>query len=180
MNISEHIKSIINEIEGDDERLYDTPKRVEAAYDEFFDGYAKRPEDVLNVVYQSEMDDLIVLKNIPFESHCEHHMVPIIGHVCVGYVPNGQIIGASKMARIVDIFAHRLQLQERFTMEIATTLYNSLGCKGVGVYVEGEHFCISRRGVKKQGVKFVTRYFTGCLKNDLQLRQEFLQDCYNA
>lgn len=181
MDIKQNISDIIREIESGNQNriseLADTPRRVENAYNEFFDGYDENVDDIVNVFYESQMDDLIILKNIQFESHCEHHMVPIVGEVSIGYIPNGEIIGASKLARLVDCFAHRLQLQERLTIQIAETLQNIMNCKGVAVLINAEHFCISRRGIKKPGVKFVTRYFTGLLKSDTNLRKEFLDSC---
>lgn len=181
MNIKQSVGDIIREIEsGNQDRmseLSDTPKRVENAYDEFFGGYDENVNNIVNVFYESQMDDLIILKNIQFESHCEHHMVPIIGEASIGYIPNGRVIGASKLARLVDCFAHRLQLQERLTVQIAETLQRIMSCKGVAVLINAEHFCISRRGVKKTGVKFITRYFTGLLKSDTNLRKEFLDSC---
>jgi len=176
MNIRNSIKAVLDSIESDD-RLIDTPQRVENMLSEFFNGYDADIQDILSVKYCSDMDDLIVLNNIPFESHCEHHMVPIIGRVSIGYIPDSIVIGASKLARLVDVFAHRLQLQERMTVQIATTLHTTLKCKGVAVLIEGEHFCISHRGVKKHNVCFVTRYFLGCLKSNYELRREFLDSC---
>jgi GTP cyclohydrolase I len=133
-------------------------------------------DKIASTFYDSEMNDVVILKNIPFESHCEHHLVPIIGTVGIGYIPDGKIIGASKLARIVDCFAHRLQIQERLTMEIATAIDRILKPKGVAVHIEADHFCISHRGVKKLGARFVTRYFIGNIKNDYNLRNEFLSE----
>ncbi|MDR1561406.1 MAG: GTP cyclohydrolase I FolE [Holosporaceae bacterium] len=178
MNIETHIRSILEEIEPSQERLKDTPARVAQSYGEFFSGYNIDISQVANKFYDSSMDDLVILKNIQFESHCEHHFVPIIGIASIGYVPNKKIIGASKLARIVDIFAHRLQLQERMTIDIGRVLESVLDAKGVGVYIEAEHFCISHRGVKKTGSKLITRYFCGILKNDQHLRKEFLDSVF--
>lgn len=180
MEIRKDINHILEELGESKERLAElkeTPKRVQCACNEFFDGYDKNPKEVLNVTYPSNMDDIVILKNIPFESHCEHHMVPIIGVAHVGYIPNGKVVGLSKIARVVDCFAHRLQLQERLTMEIATIIQQELDCLGTAVLINGEHFCVSHRGVKKHGVSFVTRYFTGCFKNNELLRKEFLDTC---
>jgi GTP cyclohydrolase I len=176
MEIEEHIKAIIEKIEPDrvdSAALTGTPARVADSYDEFFSGYGRNVSEIMNVFYESEANDLVILKNIPFESHCEHHMVPIIGTLAIGYVPtSGRVAGISKLARLADCFAHRLQLQERMTVEIGKALESVLKPKGVGVFVEAEHFCVSHRGVKKPGVKFVTRYFSGVLTGDL--RREFL------
>jgi GTP cyclohydrolase I len=175
MEIEKHIKAILGEIDPDrasDTALAKTPERVAGAYREFFSGYGVDVSKIANVFYESESNDLVILKDIPFESHCEHHMVPIVGTVALGYVPDGKILGISKLARIVDCFARRLQLQERMTAEIGKALEAVLKPKGIGVYVEAEHFCVSRRGVRKHGAKFVTRYFSGVLEGDL--RREFL------
>jgi GTP cyclohydrolase I len=175
MEIEKHIRAILEEIDpnrADAAELADTPGRVARSYREFFSGYGVDLSKIADVFYESESDDLIVLKNIPFESHCEHHMVPIVGTVTVGYVPDGKILGVSKLARIVDCFARRLQLQERMTAEIGRALEAVLKPKGTGVYAEAEHFCVSHRGVRKHGAKFVTRYFSGVLTGDL--RREFL------
>ena len=173
MKIRESVKDILEQITSDVD-LQKTPLRVEKAFDEFFNGYEQSPDDILSVTYESQMDEMIVLKNINFESHCEHHMVPIIGVAHVGYIPNGKIVGASKIARLVDCFAHRLQLQERLTLEIAESLHNTINSLGVAVFIEAFHHCISHRGVKKCAAKFVTKYFTGKLKSDYNLRREFL------
>ncbi|MDR3187480.1 MAG: GTP cyclohydrolase I FolE [Holosporaceae bacterium] len=175
MDIEHHIKGIIGKIDPDSSRLEETPARVAKVYGESFSGYGVDISSVVSKFYDSGMDDLIILKNISFESHCEHHLVPIIGTASVGYVPQGKIVGASKLARIVDCFARRLQLQERMTMEIAQALESVLEVKGAAVYLEAEHFCISHRGVKKPESKFVTRYFSGILKSDPNLRREFLE-----
>lgn len=172
--MEEQFKKILEELSVTDDILEDTPARACRAYGELLDGYHRDPVDVANAFYQSDMDEMIILRNIPFESFCEHHMVPIIGKATVGYIPNGKIIGASKLARLVDCFAHRLQLQERFTMQIALALESVLESNGVAVYIIGEHFCISKRGVKKSGAEFVTRFFTGDFKKNFDLRREFL------
>lgn len=175
-NIETNIENIINNIDPDSQRLHETPKRVSRAYDEFFSGYNIDIQKIAGIIYDSKINDIVILKKIPFESHCEHHIVPIIGTASIGYIPNGKIIGASKLARIVDCFAHRLQLQERMTMEIANAISSILDPLGVGVYMEAEHFCISHRGVKKQGAKFVTKTFLGNMKDNYNLRMEFLSE----
>ncbi len=173
MEIKESVKNILEQISCSAE-LQKTPQRVEKACKEFFQGYSQNPEDILSVTYESKMDEMIILKNIDFESYCEHHMVPILGVAHVGYIPKGLIVGASKIARLVDCFANRLQLQERLTLEIAETLHRTLNSAGVAVLIEASHHCISHRGVKKNSAKFVTKYFTGKLKTEYSLRQEFL------
>ncbi|MDR2723765.1 MAG: GTP cyclohydrolase I [Holosporaceae bacterium] len=172
MEIETYIEAIMREIDPDNGEINRTPKRVAESYCEFFSGYNVDAIEIAGELYSSDMNDLVILKNIPFESHCEHHLVPIVGIATVGYLPDGKIIGASKLARLVDCFAHRLQLQERMTIEIGKALDVVLAPKGIGIYLEAEHFCIAHRGVKKPGVKLVTRYFSGELKNSL--RQEFL------
>jgi GTP cyclohydrolase I len=158
-----------------DPRLKDTPRRAAKAYEELLDGYGQDPVGLVgNAIYSSSMDDIVMMKNISFESFCEHHMIAIAGYVTLGYIPNGAIIGASKLARIVDCFAHRFQLQERMTMEIADALQSVLNPKGVAVYMDGQHFCISRRGVRKQEASLVTRYFLGEFRQNPALRHEFL------
>lgn len=177
--MEEQFKKILEELNVTEDILEKTPARARRAYYELLGGYHSDPVEVTNAFYKSDMDEMVILRNIPFESFCEHHLVPIIGKASVGYIPNGVIIGASKLARLVDCFAHRLQLQERFTMQIAQVLENLLKCNGVAVYIVGEHFCISKRGVKKSGAEFVTRFFTGNFKKNFDLRKEFL-DSLNA
>ncbi|GHU11550.1 hypothetical protein FACS189449_03230 [Alphaproteobacteria bacterium] len=178
MNIEKHIENIIKVVDPDARGLQHTPARVARSYDEFFSGYAHNPEDEICALYGSEMNEMVVLKNIPFESNCEHHLLPMIGTVSVGYIPSGKIIGASKLARIVDCFAHRMQLQERFTMEVAGAVNSILRPNGVAVCVRAEHFCISHRGVKKHGTSFVTKYFVGEIKDNYDLRREFLLETH--
>lgn len=175
MDIEKNIEDIIKKIEADSlNRLKKTPKRVALAYDEFFNGYSMCPSKFMESCFDSEMDDMVILKNISFESHCEHHLAPIIGYVSIGYIPNKKVIGISKLARIVDCFAHRLQLQERLTMEIAEALQEGINPKGVAVFIEAKHFCLSNRGVKKQEASLITRYFTGDFRIDEIKRREFL------
>lgn len=164
---------------GDDparEGLLDTPARVVRAYEEFFAGYALEPRDILARTF-SEVDgydEMIVLKDIRFESYCEHHMVPIIGRAHVAYLPNHRVVGISKLARLVDAFAKRLQIQEKMTVQIADTLFDVLQPKGVGVILEAAHQCISTRGVHKPGVEMVTSRMLGTFRTDPSTRREFL------
>lgn len=171
----ELFSDFLTNLSDDEEILQNTPLRAEKAYSELLNGYAQIPEEVASKSFPSSMDEMIILKNITFESFCEHHIVPIIGTVSVGYIPNGRIIGASKLARLVDCFAHRLQLQEQLSIQIAETLDSLLNTLGTAVYVQGEHFCISKRGVKKNDARFITRYFTGQFKENYDLRREFLE-----
>ncbi len=164
---------------GDDparEGLLDTPARVARAYEEFFEGYQLEPKDILARTF-SEVDgydEMIVLKDIRFESYCEHHMVPIIGRAHVAYLPNHRVVGISKLARLVDAFAKRLQIQEKMTVQIADTLFEVLQPKGVGVILEAAHQCISTRGVHKPGVEMVTSRMLGTFRTDPSTRREFL------
>ncbi|MDR3179857.1 MAG: GTP cyclohydrolase I FolE [Holosporaceae bacterium] len=176
MNIEKHIEAIIRTIDPDAHDLQRTPARVSDAFEELYSGYKHDPKTRANVLYNSEMDEMVILKNIPFESNCEHHLMPMIGEVSVGYLPCGRIIGLSKLARIVDCYAHRMQLQERFTMEVAQAINSIIEPKGVAVHVRAEHFCLTHRGVKKAGTHCVTRYFLGKIKENPELRKEFLEE----
>jgi GTP cyclohydrolase I len=164
---------------GDDpdrEGLRDTPRRVARAYEEFFSGYAVDPREILARTF-SEVDgydEMIVLKDIRFESYCEHHMVPIIGRAHVAYLPAHRVVGISKLARLVDAFAKRLQIQEKMTVQIADALNEILQPKGVGVILEAAHQCMTTRGVHKPGVEMVTSRMLGSFRTDPSTRREFL------
>ena len=164
---------------GDDperEGLIDTPSRVVRSYQEFFAGYSVDPREILARTF-SEVDgydEMIVLKDIRFESYCEHHMVPIIGRAHVAYLPEHRVVGISKLARLVDAFAKRLQIQEKMTVQIADTLNEVLQPKGVGVILEASHQCMSTRGVHKAGVEMVTSRMLGTFRTDPSTRREFL------
>jgi GTP cyclohydrolase IA len=164
---------------GDDpqrEGLLDTPARVVRSYEEFFAGYSVEPRDILARTF-SEVDgydEMIVLKDIRFESYCEHHMVPIIGRAHVAYLPRHRVVGISKLARLVDAFAKRLQIQEKMTAQIADTLNEVLQPRGVGVILEASHQCMSTRGVHKAGVAMVTSRMLGSFRSDPSTRREFL------
>lgn len=164
---------------GDDparEGLIDTPARVVRAYEEFFQGYEQNPHDILSRTFSEVQgyDEMIVLKDIRFESYCEHHMVPIIGRAHVAYLPNKRVVGISKLARLVDAFAKRLQIQEKMTAQVADTLNEVLQPIGVGVILEAAHQCISTRGVHKAGVSMVTSRMLGSFRDDPSTRREFL------
>ncbi|WP_244816361.1 GTP cyclohydrolase I FolE [Caballeronia sp. Lep1P3] len=164
---------------GDDPRregLLDTPARVVRSYEEFFAGYAQNPHDILARTFSEVQgyDEMIVLKDIRFESYCEHHMVPIIGRAHVAYLPNKRVVGISKLARLVDAFAKRLQIQEKMTAQIADTLDEVLQPLGVGVILEAAHQCMSTRGVHKAGVSMVTSRMLGSFRDDPSTRREFL------
>jgi GTP cyclohydrolase I len=164
---------------GDDparEGLLDTPSRVVRSYEEFFAGYAQEPREILSRTFSEVQgyDEMIVLKDIRFESYCEHHMVPIIGRAHVAYLPRERVVGISKLARLVDAFAKRLQIQEKMTAQIADTLEEVLQPLGVGVILEATHQCMSTRGVHKAGASMVTSRMLGTFRDDPSTRREFL------
>jgi len=164
---------------GDDparEGLVETPARVVRAYEEFFAGYLLDPADILAKTF-SEVDgydEMIVMNDIRFESHCEHHMVPIIGKAHIGYLPHHRVVGISKLARLVEIYAKRLQIQEKMTVQIADTLQNVLQPKGVAVVIQASHQCMTTRGVHKPGAGLVTSRMLGAFRDDPSTRREFL------
>jgi GTP cyclohydrolase IA len=164
---------------GDDpkrEGLLGTPNRVVRAYEEFFSGYTEDPTELLGRTFDETggYDEMVVLRDIEFMSHCEHHIVPIIGKAHIGYLPDKRVLGISKMARLVEAFARRLQIQEKLTAEIANTLDEALKPKGVAVVIEATHQCMTTRGVKKQGVALVTSRMLGSFREDEKTRREFL------
>lgn len=173
----QHIIDIIKAI-GDDptrEGLKDTPRRVIESYSELFSGYGKDPKDVLTVFDGEKYDEMIIAKDIEFYSFCEHHMLPFFGKIHIGYIPNGKIIGLSKMPRTVEIFARRLQNQERLTDQIAEALNDLLSPKGVGVVIEAKHLCMMSRGVEKQNSEVITSSLSGLFKKNDKTRGEFLR-----
>jgi len=159
------------------EGLLDTPKRVVKAYRDWFSGYETDPDAYLQRTFEEVggYDEMIVLRDIEYESHCEHHMAPIIGRVHVGYLPDGKVVGISKLARVVDAFARRFQVQEKMTAQIARCSQDALQPRGVGVVVEGAHECMTTRGVHKRGVSMVTSKMLGCFRDDARTRAEFLR-----
>ena len=160
----------------DREGLIDTPKRVAKAFEEMFDGYKQDPVKVLGRTFEEAggYDDMVLVKDIPFHSHCEHHMVPIIGKAHVAYLPDDRILGLSKIARVVDIFARRLQIQENMTAKIAYTIDQALNPRGVAVLIEAEHMCMAMRGIRKQGSTTITTCYTGDFQNDPNEQTSFL------
>ena len=163
---------------GDDperEGLIDTPARVARAYEDFFRGYEQDPRELLARTFKEveDYDEMVVLRDIEFESHCEHHMVPFIGKAHVAYLPDKKVVGISKLARLVDAYAKRLQIQEKMTAQIANTLNDILQPKGVGVVVEAAHQCMTTRGVHKRGVMMQTSHMIGRFRKDPRTRQEF-------
>lgn len=159
------------------EGLLDTPKRVVKAYGDWFAGYAIDPDEYLRRTFEEVegYDEMIVLRDIEYESHCEHHMAPIIGKVHVGYLPNGRVVGISKLARVVDAYARRFQVQEKMTAQIANCIQRALAPAGVAVVVEGAHECMTTRGVHKRGVSMVTSTMLGSFREDARTRNEFLR-----
>ncbi len=160
----------------DREGLLDTPKRVAKAYREMFSGYDMDPADELGRTFEevAGYNDLVIVKDIEFHSHCEHHMVPIIGKAHVGYLPDGRVVGLSKIIRVVEIFAHRLQTQEAMTAQIAGVIQDVLKPRGVAVILEAEHMCIAMRGIRKQGSTTLTSTFTGVLKDNPEEQARFI------
>lgn len=159
------------------EGLLDTPKRVAKAYKEWFGGYGMKPEEYLKRTFEEVegYDEMVILRDIEFESHCEHHMAPIIGVAHVGYIPNGRVVGISKLARVVEAYAKRLQVQEKMTAQIARCIHDVLQPKGVGVVIVAKHECMTTRGVHKTGVSMVTSKLLGSFREDASTRAEFLQ-----
>lgn len=160
----------------DREGLVDTPSRVAKAYREMFGGYDQCPADELGRTFEevAGYDDLVLLENIHFHSHCEHHMVPIIGRAHVGYLPDGKVVGLSKIARVVDIFAHRLQTQEAMTAQIAAVIQDVLNPRGVAVMIEAEHMCMAMRGIRKQGSTTLTSTYTGVFHDNPEEQLRFV------
>ena len=158
------------------EGLLETPKRVVEAYSDWFSGYAIDPREYLKRTFEemAGYDEMVVLRDIEFESHCEHHMAPIIGRAHVGYLPTTKVVGISKLARVVDVFARRFQVQEKMTAEIARCINDVLQPRGVGVVVEAAHECMKTRGVHKRGVSMITSKMLGSFRTDARTRAEFL------
>ena len=158
------------------EGLIDTPQRVVDAYTDWFSGYAIDPRDYLRRTFEETggYDEMVVLRDIEFESHCEHHMAPIIGRAHVGYLPTGKVVGISKLARVVDVFARRFQVQEKMTAEIARCINDVLQPQGVGVVIEAAHECMTTRGIHKRGVSMITSKMMGTFRSDARTRNEFL------
>ncbi len=164
---------------GDDperDGLIETPARMARAFEEFFVGYGQDPVEILQKTFEEieGYDEMIVLRGIRFESHCEHHMAPIIGQAWVAYVPSGRVVGISKLARVVEIYAKRLQIQEKMTAQIANTINDVLKPQGVGVIIKAKHHCMTTRGVHKPDTDLVTSRMLGCFRDNPLSRQEFL------
>ena len=159
------------------EGLVETPKRVLKAFREYFKGYNEDPKKVLEKTFGDVdgYDDMVIQKNISVQSHCEHHMAPIIGVAHLAYIPNRRVVGLSKLARVVEVFSKRLQTQERLTMQIAKTLMDSLDAKGVAVSIDATHQCMTMRGIKKEQATTVTNYYLGKFKDDLSFQNRYLR-----
>jgi len=174
----EAVKTLIRWAGDNPERegLSETPKRVIKSYKDFFSGYDQDPREILSKQFKEVdgYDEMIILKNIRLESHCEHHMVPFIGNAHVGYLPRKKVVGLSKLARLVEVFAKRLQIQEKLTAQIANAIDEVLQPKGVGVVIEASHLCVSTRGIHKHESKMVTSRMLGSFRNDQATRKEFL------
>lgn len=164
---------------GDDPRregLIETPNRVVRAFEEWFQGYREDPAELLSKTFEemNGYDELVILRNIRFESHCEHHLAPIIGQAHIAYLPNRRVVGISKLVRLVEVYAKRLQIQEKMTSQIAQTINDVMQPRGVGVVIEASHECMTTRGVHKTGLTMVTSEMIGALRDDPSTRREFL------
>ena len=180
----EAFKTILSWMGEDPNRegLLETPKRVVKAFKEYFKGYKEDPIQVLDKTFGDVdgYDDMVIQKNISVQSHCEHHMAPIIGKAHVAYIPNERVVGLSKLARVVEVFSKRLQTQERLTMQIANTLMQSLDAKGVAVTIDSTHQCMTMRGIKKEQATTVTNYYLGQFKEDLSYQNIYLRLISNS
>ena len=175
----EAFKTILSWMGEDPNRegLLETPKRVVKAFKEYFKGYTEDPKKILDKTFGDVdgYDDMVIQKNISVQSHCEHHMAPIIGKAHVAYIPKDRVVGLSKLARVVEVFSKRLQTQERLTMQIANTLMDSLDAKGVAVTIDSTHQCMTMRGIKKEQATTVTNYYLGQFKDDLSYQNRYLR-----
>ena len=176
--MKDSIKDILIKIGEDPDRqgLKDTPQRVVKSMEFLTRGYKQNLDDIVNnALFDAESDDMVILKNIEFYSMCEHHMLPFLGKCHIGYIPRGKILGVSKLARIVDMFARRLQIQERLTRQIAEAIHETLGAEGVGVVMEAQHLCMVMRGVEKQHSVMTTSRMLGSFRAEAPTRNEFLR-----
>jgi GTP cyclohydrolase I len=177
-DLEDAFRSILHWIGEDPDRdgLRETPGRVARAFQEYFSGYGQDPEQILQKTFEEidGYDEMVVLRGIPFQSHCEHHLAPIIGRAWVAYVPNERVVGISKLARVVEAYAKRLQIQERLTAQIANTIEHVLKPKGTAVVIKATHHCMTTRGINKQGSDLVTSRMLGCFRENPMTRQEFV------
>jgi GTP cyclohydrolase IA len=178
VDVENAVRTILRWIGDDPGRagLLDTPKRVTDAFDEYFSGYADDPAQLLGRTFEEieGYNAMVVLRGVPFQSHCEHHMSPMIGRAWVGYIPNGRVVGIGRLARVVDAYAKRLQIQERMTAQIANVIQEVLRPAGVAVVIKAEHHCMSTRGVQKHGTDMVTSHMFGAFLDNPMTRQEFM------
>ena len=177
---AEEAIKILIEYLGDNpnrEGLIDTPKRVIKSFKEFYSGYDLNGEEILSRTFEDVegYDDIVMLKNINFESHCEHHMVPIIGRATIGYYPDKRVVGISKLARVLDVYAKRLQTQETMTAQILNCIDKTLAPKGTAILIDAEHHCMTTRGVFKNNVTMTTNQFSGCFLEDVNLQDRFIK-----
>jgi GTP cyclohydrolase I len=175
--IAELVDALLAELGENPRRqgLRATPDRVSRALRELTDGYGQKPEDVIaDAIFDQDYDEMVVVKAIPFYSLCEHHMLPFFGQVHVGYLPNGKVVGLSKIPRLVEVFSHRLQIQEQLTKQVAEALNSALAPRGVGVVVEARHMCLEMRGVETPGGRMITSCMLGTFRRDPRTRSEFL------
>ncbi len=175
--MQEEVRKILIEIGEDPNRegLIDTPKRVEKAWKFLTRGYRQNQEEVINnAFFDADCDEMVIVKDIEFYSMCEHHLLPFFGRCHIGYIPNGKVFGVSKLARLVDMYARRLQLQERLTKEVANAIHETIFPEGVGVVMEAQHLCMVMRGVQKQHSKMVTSAMFGSFRDEPETRAEFL------
>ncbi|OGV51103.1 MAG: GTP cyclohydrolase I FolE [Lentisphaerae bacterium GWF2_52_8] len=176
--MEEAIRKILAHIGEDPERegLKDTPKRVRKSFDFLMRGYRQNETEIINnAVFNEDCDDMIIVRDIEFYSMCEHHMLPFFGKCHIGYIPRGKVFGVSKLARLVDMYARRLQLQERLTKQVADVIADAISPEGVGVVMEAQHLCMLMRGVEKQNSKMVTSAMLGSFRKEAATRNEFLQ-----
>ncbi|MFO8011646.1 MAG: GTP cyclohydrolase I FolE [Dehalococcoidia bacterium] len=174
--IKRAVISIIEALGDDPERegLADTPRRIAEMYSDIFSGMAENPEDHLKIGFEEGHQEMVIARDIPFYSMCEHHLLPFHGMAHIGYIPNGRVVGASKLSRVVDVYARRLQLQERLTTQIADTIVRALEPRGVAVILEAEHLCMTMRGIRKPGSRMVTSAMRGLFRQRAATRSEFL------
>ena len=176
--VEDAVRTMIRWAGDDPERdgLLETPRRMARSFEEFFTGYAQDPMEVLQKTFEEieGYDEMIVLRGVRFESHCEHHMAPIVGRAWVAYIPQGRVVGISKLARVVDVYAKRLQIQEKMTAQIANTINDVLKPEGVGVIIKATHHCMTTRGAHKPGTDLVTSRMLGVFRDNALTRQELL------
>ncbi len=184
LEIEQAFRGVLRWIGEDPDRdgLRETPGRLVRAYREYFCGYEQDPEQILQKTFEEieGYDEMVLLRGIPFQSHCEHHLAPIIGRAWVAYVPNERVVGISKLARVVEAYAKRLQIQERLTAQIANCIEQVLKPKGTGVVIKATHHCMTSRGVNKQGTDLVTSRMLGCFRDNPMTRQELMSMVHSS